>query len=107
MREPDISLARTDLNLPEHAKFIGYIFYNPWKDDFLYRCKGIDGGRYSQWTRYPFNAMRFTDYKKAHKRFNHLELESKCVIALLFDCDGNYFVVHDRNDEFQNTQFVP
>ncbi|CCN70143.1 hypothetical protein [Vibrio nigripulchritudo] len=85
MKQPNLTEIKLRSGIPADAKFIGWVIWNPVKDDFLRQFREDAYSLFKEWCIYPDLAMRFKKYKKAVQTRNDLELKGHPVVAA-FDC---------------------
>jgi hypothetical protein len=84
-REP-VSLAEFKKlhRIPEELPLLGYIIHRLDTDEFLYFYQDSPYSTLCGWSRIPMLAILYDDDKQAIKLVDE-ELESPCIVSLLFD----------------------
>ncbi|MBC7198382.1 MAG: hypothetical protein H5U32_03935 [Pseudomonas balearica] len=80
---------KSDLGLPEDARFHGYAVHNPEKDDFLSIYSDTKDAITKQWVNSPAGAKCFEDFVDAYKlaRADHGE-----IVVGVFETDYQWLV---------------
>jgi len=84
-KEPNLTDIKLRSEIPTNAKFIGWIIYSPFQDDFLMECQTNDYMVNKKWCAFPDMAMRFKKYKQARQALQQLNLLGQASLVAGFD----------------------
>lgn len=99
MKFPDISVIKKEMEIPSHFNFLGFVIYNPDKDDYIAKyASRANAFSFSSWTSTPEFASKFDSYDSAFDAFNLLELQGKAEILMAFDLGSQVAVCEIPSD---------
>ncbi|ATM00746.1 MULTISPECIES: hypothetical protein [Aeromonas] len=95
-KEPSVHELKQTWGLPAHAKMLGWLLHDPYKDEFLVKYASSPDMTGMWWGLSPETAKAFKTLKKANSVIQSLELTGRAVAAPAFDIGKQIIVLTDK-----------
>ncbi|MDM5073851.1 hypothetical protein [Aeromonas bestiarum] len=94
-KEPSAHELKQTWELPAHAKMLGWLLHDPYKDEFLVKYTSNSDMAGMWWGLSPETAKAFKTLKKATAVLESLDLAGRAVAAPAFDIGKQIIVLTD------------
>ncbi|WP_395949862.1 hypothetical protein ACFWHB_07825 [Aeromonas mytilicola subsp. aquatica] len=94
-KEPSAHELKQTWGLPAHAKMLGWLLHDPYKDEFLVKYTSNSDMTGMWWGLSPETAKTFKTLKKAAAVLASLDLAGRAVAAPAFDIGKQIIVLTD------------